>query len=85
MYSKEEQIRMDMVAEINSNPTGKEALIARYGEGNVFDTNELQKTFTVHSFAAPFCVVERKADGEKGVVKFQHQPRFYFDFTPTGG
>ena len=31
---------------------------------------------------APFVVVRRKGDGKKGSLEFQHQPRFYFNFSP---
>jgi len=29
---------------------------------------------------APFIAVQRKSDGVKGSLEFQHQPRFYFNF-----
>jgi hypothetical protein len=51
-----------------------------HGSGNVWNTDELREKFDVVSFAAPFCSVVRKADGQKGFVEFQHSPRFYFDF-----
>ena len=31
-------------------------------------------------FMAPFIGVERKSDGQKGSIEFQHSPRFYFNF-----
>ena len=43
-------------------------------------TEELQRDFTVLSFAAPFVVVWRKADGVHGSMEFTHSPRFYFNF-----
>jgi hypothetical protein len=43
-------------------------------------TEELQQEFTVLSFAAPFVVVRRKADGVHGSMEFTHFPRFYFNF-----
>jgi hypothetical protein len=45
-----------------------------------WDTTELQKDFTVHSFLAPFVVVTRKSDGKKGTLEFKHSPRVYFNF-----
>jgi len=51
--------------------------------GQVWDTSELQRDFSVEGFGAPFVVVRRKSDGQRGSLQFQHQPRFYFDFTPT--
>ena len=46
-----------------------------------WNTNELQRDFTVHGFMAPFVIVTRKADGVKGTLEFTHNPRFYFGFT----
>jgi hypothetical protein len=43
-------------------------------------TGELQDEFQVHSFAAPFVIVTRKADGVKGTLQFNHDPRVYFGF-----
>lgn len=51
-----------------------------HGQGNVWNTQELQQNFDVISFNAPFCSVVRKSDGIKGFVEFQHSPRFYFGF-----
>lgn len=48
--------------------------------GKVWDTNELQKEFEVKGFLAPYVAVVRKSDRKKGVLMFQHMPRFYFDF-----
>ena len=50
----------------------------------VWDTNEMQELFTVHSFLAPYVVVTRKADGVKGTLLFTHMPRLYFAFEPEG-
>ena len=52
----------------------------RYGQ--TWNTQELQKDYTVHSFLAPFVLVTRKSDGVKGILEFQHMPRFYFNFQP---
>lgn len=73
-----EMIRMVLAREINSHPSSKEALEAVYGK--VWDTAELSWDFEVKGFAAPFVVVERKADHQVGSLTFQHMPRFYFDF-----
>ena len=45
-----------------------------------WDTQQLQRDFTVHSFLAPFVFVTRKSDGAKGTMEFTHRPRFYFNF-----
>ena len=74
-----ESIRKEMVNEINSDPNGRNALEAEYGQ--VWDTSELSKDFSVNGFMAPFVVVTRKIDGVKGSLMFQHNPRFYFSFT----
>ena len=73
-----EQIRKEMVSEINSNPSERQNLESKYGQ--VWDTNELQKDFSVKGFSAPFVIVERKSDNKMGTLTFQHSPRFYFDF-----
>jgi len=36
--------------------------------------------FHVLGFGAPYVVVQRKSDGCKGSLEFQHAPRFYFNF-----
>jgi hypothetical protein len=63
----------------------RDTLVAAHGADNVFDTDQLTEHFEVLGFLAPFVVVRRKADGQKGSLKFAHQPRFYFDFTPDLG
>jgi len=65
---------------INNNPQTREQLEAAYGQ--VWNTQELTRDFSVVGFGAPFVIVTRKADGQKGSLTFQHQPRFYFEFTP---
>ena len=45
-----------------------------------WDTSELTRDFIVHNFAAPFVVVTRKSDMQKGVLEFTHNPRRYFGF-----
>ena len=76
-----EQIRREMVAEINGNPESRESLAEKYGQ--VWDTQELQADFKVKGFLAPFVIVERKSDGAEGTLAFCHLPRFYFDLKLT--
>lgn len=83
MTDPTEPIRRARLAEINTNPTGREALEARYGQ--VWDTDELARDFEVLGFLAPYVVVRRRADGRKGSLEFQHHPRFYFHFAPDRG
>jgi hypothetical protein len=73
-----EAIRRQRIVEINIEPGSREALKAQYGK--VWDTDELSEAFEVIGFMAPLVVVRRKADGKKGSLEFQHQPRFYFNF-----
>ncbi len=53
-----------------------------YGVGNVWTTDELQKTFDVQGFSSPFVIVVRNSDGKKGSIQFDHQPRVYYRFVP---
>lgn len=52
-------------------------------DGPVWDTATLQEEFEVQGFAAPFVVVRRKSDGQRGMLTFVHAPRVYFDFMPA--
>lgn len=80
MADPTEPIRRQQLAEINAEPGSREYLEAKHGQ--VWDTSELQRDFEVLGFMAPFVIVRRKADGVKGSLKFQHSPRFYFNFKP---
>ena len=51
---------------------------AQYGK--TWDTDELQKDYTVEGFAYGFVVVKRKLDGQRGSLSFQHMPRVYHSF-----
>jgi len=53
--------------------------------GKVWSTEEALFTFEFLSFAAPFAVVRRRADGQLGTLEFTHRPRRYFNFTPKEG
>ena len=78
MQDKTESIRRQQVAEINSDPNGREALEAKHGQ--LWDTSELQRDFDVLGFMPPYVVVARKSDDQKGSLMFTHSPRFYFGF-----
>lgn len=80
MSDETEAIRRARLAEINMQPGSRDALEAEYGQ--VWDTNQLRDDFEVIGFMAPLVVVRRKADGAKGSLEFQHNPRFYFSFVP---
>jgi hypothetical protein len=77
-HDETESIRRQEVAEINRDPSERELLEARHGQ--VWDSNELKRDFEVKGFMAPYIVVRRKSDGVLGSLKFQHNPRLYFDF-----
>ena len=80
MSDETEALRRERLVEINSEPGSREALEAKYGK--VWSTQELTEDFEVIGFMAPLVVVRRKADGVKGSVEFQHNPRLYFNFAP---
>ena len=52
----------------------------RYSE--VWDTEQMQKTFEVLGFSMGYCVVVRREDGQKGSLDFCHSPRYYYNFMP---
>jgi hypothetical protein len=80
MHDETEDIRRHLVAQINTDPTSREALEAAHGQ--IWDTAQLGTDFEVLGFLAPFVVVKRKSDGVKGSLMFQHSPRFYYQFEP---
>lgn len=45
-----------------------------------WDTEALQRDFTVQGFSAPYVVVTRKSDGKQGIMQFTHNPRVYWGF-----
>ncbi len=75
MYTKMRQV---MAAAINFEPGSREALEKEHGQ--VWDTKEMTTEFQALGFAAPYVIVERRADGVQGSLMFQHDPRFYFKF-----
>ena len=80
MSDSTETLRKERLAELNCVPGSREALESKYG--SVWTTDELTKEFSVVGFMAPFCVVVRRADGVRGSVEFQHNPRYFFSFQP---
>ena len=83
MNDPTETIRRERLAEINAEPGSREALEADYGQ--VWNTDELRRDFEVIGFMAPLVGVRRKADGQKGSLEFQHNPRLYFNWQPHEG
>ena len=54
-------------------------------DGQRWTTAELQRDFQVLGFAAPFVVVRRRSDGQRGTLEFTHSPRIHFGFVPDDG
>ena len=75
-----ENVRRELVRQLNAEPKGRAALELKHGQ--VWDTDELRRDFEVKGFAAPLVVVRRRSDAVLGTLFFQHEPRFYFDFSP---
>ena len=75
-----ENARRELVTELNAEPKGRAEFELKHGQ--VWDTDELQRDFEVKGFLAPLVVVRRRSDGVVGSLFFQHEPRFYFGFSP---
>ena len=75
-----ETIRRLQLVEVNAQPGSREALEAEHGQ--VWDTRQLGEDFAVEGFLAPYVIVCRKVDGQRGSLLFQHHPRLYFGFEP---
>jgi hypothetical protein len=75
-----EALRRQQLVEINAAPGSREALEVQHGQ--VWDTQELGRDFDVEGFLAPYVVVRRRSDGQRGSLLFQNHPRFYFAFEP---
>lgn len=80
MNDPTETIRRLQLAQINAEPGSRQVLEAERGQ--VWDTQELGQDFNVEGFMAPYVVVRRKSDRQRGSLMFQHDPRFYFGFQP---
>lgn len=78
MTDPTESARWARLLEINARPNDRKTLEAEFGP--VWSPGEFAEQFEVIGFLAPYVVVRRKADGAKGSLEFQHDPRFYFHF-----
>lgn len=76
-----ENVRRTRQTELNKH-SAKNRADAEKRHGQVWTTPELDLEFTVLGFAAPYVIVERKSDGKRGSLEFQHEPRFYFKWRP---
>jgi hypothetical protein len=70
--------RQALAVQINSQQAEHAALKAQYGQ--VWSTAEMGRDFEALGFAAPFVIVQRRADHQLGSLLFQHRPRYYFSF-----
>ena len=79
-----ESARREMVADINSQVESNDKDVERIRleeiYGQVWTTDEMSEDFIATGFMAPYVVVRRKSDNIKGILQFQHMPRFYFNF-----
>jgi len=80
MNDETETIRRFQLVEINAQPGSREALEVEHGQ--IWDTEQLRESFVVEGYLAPYAVVRRKSDGQRGSLMFQSNPRFYFSFEP---
>ena len=80
-----EEVRRQLIVEINSEAAVREKLEEKYGKGNVWSGDEMRAQFEVLQFAAPVVVVIRRSNNQAGSLMFQHSPRFYFGWQPDGG
>ena len=82
-----EGIRRVAVAVINSQVESEDEQAERARleaiHGQVWNTEEVSRDFEIEGFLAPFVVAYRKSDRQKGLLTFQHNPRFYFAFEPS--
>lgn len=78
MYELAEALRRQRLIEINVESRDRAALEATYGQ--VWSPDELTRDFVVEGFLAPYVVVVRKQDHQRGSLEFQRQPRYYMNF-----
>ena len=78
MHDTTETIRRALVEQVNAMEADRERMEAMFGQ--VWDTDEVQADFEITGFLAPYVVVTRRSDGQRGTLMFQHQPRYYFSF-----
>jgi len=71
-------------SDVKSNDPNDERVRLEEIYGQIWDTSELTRDFEVKAFLAPFVSVKKKDTGENGTMLFQHFPRFYFKFNPSG-
>jgi hypothetical protein len=80
MIDETETLRLQRLVKINAERCSPTTLEARYGE--IWNSEELSRGFTVRRFTAPYVVVVLNRDRQLGSVEFQHEPGLYFNFVP---
>jgi hypothetical protein len=78
MSDPTENIRKQMVAELNSDDATRAGLEQKHGQ--VWTTHEMLEEFDALGFLSPFILVRKKDSGERGSLMFTHSPRFYFSW-----
>jgi hypothetical protein len=79
MSDETESMRRALLQEMQtSGPASRESLEQAHGQ--VWDTRQMTEEFEVIGFLAPYVGVRRRADGRKGSLMFQHDPRLYYSF-----
>jgi hypothetical protein len=78
MQDETEAYRRERQAELNAAAASREQLEQQYGQ--VWRTDELRAEFVILGFMAPYVMVRRKSDDQRGSLEFQGYPRFYFKF-----
>jgi hypothetical protein len=53
--------------------------------GQTWDTDELRNDFEAEGFLAPFVVVPRSSDGQRGTLEFTHNPECVLRLYARGG
>jgi len=83
-FTQDEMARVYVCARVQEEVVSGDAAAERARlekkYGRVWSAPELTADFEVHGFRAPFVIVTRRADGQRGSLCFQHDPRFYFDW-----
>jgi len=83
-HDETEEIRRNRLATLNgaveSDNTNAERQRLEALHGQVWDTAQLSSDFEILGFMAPYVVVQRRSDGRKASLEFQHSPRLYFNF-----
>lgn len=72
-----EDIRRSMIE------TGQPGADLEATDGPTWTTETVSQEFEIIGFMAPFVVVRRRSDRQKGTLEFTHNPRVYFNWSPS--